>query len=96
MKKDDNISWDKHAKNILDKPIIEVINDLPVRTLLIIANKVCTDYASANYRRNHNKALLQHSVRKAWSTGNRQEQILDILEDEGYVMYLSSKNLLNR
>lgn len=84
-----SMSSEDYRKSIelFGKPPIEVINELPVKTLLRIARCVCTDFASGNYRRTHNKANLQHSVRKAWSTGNRQEQILRIIKDDGYIKH---------
>jgi len=78
----------------LDKPIEQVINELPVKTLLRIGKRVCsTDFAVRFYRNKRhpsfhlNKEALRHAIRRAWAQGafNHREQILDILDDEGYV-----------
>ena len=86
----------KEKLHNLGKPIEELINDLPVRTLLKIGKRVCsTDYAVRfYYNKQHpkfhlNKKALQHAVRRAWAVGafNHKKQILDILGDDVYVKY---------
>jgi len=86
----------KEKLHNLGKPITEVINDLPVKTLLRIGKRVChSDYAVRFYNNKqhpqfyHNQEALKCSIRRAWGVGafNHKEQIPDILEDEGYVKY---------
>ena len=86
----------KEKLHNLGKPIEEVINDLPVTTLLRIGKCVrSTDYAVRSYNNKqhpqfyHNQEALKCSIRRAWGVGafRHKEQILDILEDEGYIKY---------
>jgi hypothetical protein len=84
----------KEKLHNLGMPIEEVINKLPVKTLLRIGKRVCsTDYAVRFYNNKQhpkfhlNKKALRHAIRREWVQGafKYQERILDILEDEGYV-----------
>ena len=84
----------KEKLHNLGKPVVDIINDLPVRTLLKIGKRVCsTDYAVRfYYNKQHpkfhlNKEALKHAIRRAWAVGafNHQEQVIDILEDEGLI-----------
>ena len=84
----------KEKVRLLGKPVEAVISDLPVKTLLKIGKRVCsTDYAVRfYYNKQHpkfhlNKEALKHAIRRAWAVGafNHQEQIIDILEDEGLI-----------
>ena len=84
----------KEKLHNLGKPIEELIDELPVRTLLKIGKRVCsTDYAVRfYYNKQHpkfhlNKEALKHAIRRAWAVGafNHQEQVIDILEDEGLI-----------
>lgn len=79
----------KEKLHNLGKPVEEVINELPVKTLLRIGKRVCsTDYAVRFYNNKnhpqfyHNKEHLQQAIRRAWAVGafEHREQILDILE----------------
>lgn len=70
----------------LGKPVPELINELPIRTLLKIGRAVrSTDYAVRfYYKKEHpkfhlNKEALRKAIRREYGMGNNHEKIIDIL-----------------